>query len=112
MIETIVKDFIDQYGPVGCFMERPENAPAEYCLAEKTGSSTKDQLTTSTISIQSYAKTLYKAAVINGEIIELMRTLPYYQDAVSGVRLNSDGNFTDASTKQYRYQAVFTITHY
>lgn len=112
MIEVIVKNFIDQYGPVKCYMERPENAPNEYCLAEKTGSYTADQLTTSTIAVQSYAKTLYNASVINSEIIELMKTLPYYSDDVSGVKLNSDGNFTDAAAKQYRYQAVFTITHY
>lgn len=112
MIEQVIYDFIKRNGPVDCYMERPETAPAEYCLIEKTGSVTADKLTTSTIAVQSYAKSLYKAAVINGEIIELMNTLPYYADAVAGVRLNSDGNFTNATAKQYRYQAVFTVTHY
>lgn len=112
MIETIVKRFLDQYGPVTAYMERPETAPGEYLLIEKTGSTTADRLTTSTIAIQSYAKTLYKAAVLNNEVVALMDTLPDYVDDVSGVHLNTDGNFTQAAAKQYRYQAVFTITHY
>lgn len=112
MVETIVYDFLSKRGPVDAYMERPENAPAEYCLIEKTGSKTANRLTTATIAVQSYAKSLYRAAEINSEIIELMNTLPAYSDKVSAAKLNTDANFTDASTKQYRYQATFTITHY
>ena len=112
MIETIIKDFIDRYSSVTGYMERPKDAPVTYCLIEKTGSRTVDRLTTSTIIIQSYAKTLYNAAVLNNEIVALMDTLPDYSDDVAGVHLNTDYNFTDAAAKKYRYQAVFTITHY
>lgn len=112
MVETIVRDFINKYGTVNAYMERPENAPDTYYLIEKTGSRTADKLTTSTIIIQSYAKTLYAAAVLNDEIVALMDTLPDYSKDVAGVHLNTDYNFTDAAAKQYRYQAVFTITHY
>lgn len=112
MVETVLYDFLSKNGPVDAYMERPENAPAEYCLIEKTGSKTANKLTTSTIAVQSYAKSLYRAAEINSEIIELMDTLTAYSDKISDVTLNSDGNFTDVSTKQYRYQATFTITHY
>ena len=33
-------------------------------------------------------------------------------DVVIQARLNSDYNFTDQSTKQPRYQAVFDVIHY
>ena len=33
-------------------------------------------------------------------------------DEIRGVSLNSDYNFTDTTTKEYRYQAVFDIGHY
>ena len=33
-------------------------------------------------------------------------------DEIASVKLNSDYNFTDEETKQYRYQAVFDIKHY
>jgi len=31
---------------------------------------------------------------------------------IGKVKLNSDYNFTDTVTKQYRYQAVYDISHY
>lgn len=112
MIEKVVYDFLSEKAPVNVYMERPEVNPAEYCLIEKTGSTTADRLTTSTIAVQSYGRTLYEAAALNAEIIELMLTLPLYSGEVSGVKLNSDGNFTNPATKEHRYQAAFTITHY
>lgn len=112
MVEKIVLDYLNKYGSVPSYMERPENAPPEYCLIEKTGSATANQLTTATIAVQSYAKSLYRASVLNTDVIELLRLLPKYSNDISGVQLNSDGNFTNAAAKQYRYQAVFTITHY
>ena len=33
-------------------------------------------------------------------------------DRVTKVSLNSDYNYTDTTTKHYRYQAVFNVTHY
>jgi hypothetical protein len=33
-------------------------------------------------------------------------------DEISRVEVNSDYNFTDPTTKIYRYQAVFVVTHY
>ena len=33
-------------------------------------------------------------------------------DEVSACRLNSDYNFTDTTTKHYRYQAVFDLVFY
>ena len=34
------------------------------------------------------------------------------QDPISRVELNSDYNFTDTSTKRYRYQAVYNFIYY
>ena len=33
-------------------------------------------------------------------------------NSISKIKLNSDYNFTDTETKEYRYQAVFDINHY
>ena len=33
-------------------------------------------------------------------------------DSIVKVDLNSDYNYTDDSTKEYRYQAVYQIIHY
>ena len=34
------------------------------------------------------------------------------EDDIIEVELQSDYNFTDTETKEYRYQAVFNVTHY
>ena len=31
---------------------------------------------------------------------------------IVSVELNSDYNYTDTTTKEYRYQGVYNITHY
>ena len=33
-------------------------------------------------------------------------------DEISKVELNSNYNYTDSATKQYRYQAVYVVVHY
>ena len=83
----------------------------EFIVIEKTGSSVENHIITSTIAFQSYADTLYKAAVVNEKVKEVMQ-MCVDDDVVIQARLNSDYNFTDQSTKQPRYQAVFDVIHY
>jgi len=111
MIETVIKQFLDDHLSVPAFLEEPGKPPQEYILFEKTGSFKKNQLPSSTFAFQSYASSMYRAAEINEElkvVVEDMITL----DEISKVQLNSDYNFTDTTTKQYRYQAVYDINHY
>ena len=83
----------------------------EFIVLEKTGSSVDNHIITSTIAFQSFADTLYKAAVVNEKVKEVMQ-MCVDDDVVIQARLNSDYNFTDQSTKQPRYQAVFDVIHY
>ena len=83
----------------------------EFIVIEKTGSSVENHIITSTIAFQSYADTLYKAAVVNEKVKAVMQ-MCVDDDVVIQARLNSDYNFTDQSTKQPRYQAVFDVIHY
>lgn len=98
------------------YAERPTRIPKLYILIEKTGSQMDDMITTSTITIQSIADSMQKgtlldAMALNEEVKAAMEALEAEPDIVM-VRLNSDYNFTDPSTKEYRYQAVYQITHY
>ena len=54
---------------------------------------------------------MFEAAELNDRVIETMYGLIDY-DEVTHVELNSNYNYTDTTTKEYRYQAVFDITHY
>lgn len=110
MIETIIYEYLTSVtdAPV-CFEILDENE--KFILIEKTGSSRENQLDSATLAIQSYAPTLYEAAELNEQVKELMLgaiALP----EISSVSLNSDYNFTDTTTKRYRYQAAFEVYYY
>ena len=51
------------------------------------------------------------AAELNERVKAAMDELADIDD-VSACRLNSDYNFTDTTTKHYRYQAVFDLVFY
>lgn len=64
-----------------------------------------------TITIQSYGTTLYNAAQLNQTLKAALDGLVELDD-VARCQLNSDYNYTDATKRLYRYQAVFDIIHY
>lgn len=111
MIETIVLDYLKTNKGLAVYMEQPKTKPSAFYLLEKTAGGQTDKINTSTFVVQSYATTLYDAALMNETAKEAMADL-INLDAVSRVELNSDYNYTDPTTKQYRYQAVFVLTHY
>lgn len=112
MIEKTILDYLaERLTPIRVCMEIPANKPSEFVLIEKTGSSLENHLYDSMLAVQSYSTSLYNAAMLNDTVKEAMLDAITLDD-ISAVRLNSDYNFTDGDTKQYRYQAVFDITHY
>ena len=113
MIEKIVYDYLNSLDlNASAYTEIPKNVPSKFYLIEKTGSITADRITTSTVAIQSYAESLLDAISLNEDLKTAMLDGLISLETVSGVSLNSDYNYTDTTTKRYRYQAVFVITHY
>ena len=111
MIETVIKDFLDGHLSVPSFLEHQEDMPERYVLFEKLGSSKSNYLTSATFAFQSYAESMFEAAKLNEEVkvaVENLITL----NEIGGISLNSDYNYTDSQTKQYRYQAVFDIKYF
>ena len=91
-------------------MEAPEQTTG-YVLIDQTGSDTRNHITTTTIAIQSYGATLYDAMYLNESLKAVMNGFVAL-DEIASVQLNTDYNFTNTETKQYRWQAVYQITHY
>jgi hypothetical protein len=109
MIETVVLNYLLDEG-FSAYMERPSKPPEEYVLLEKTGSRRSNLIVTSTFAIQSYAASLADAAKLNEQVKEAMNEA----DTLTGVSASvcvSDYNYTNTTAKQYRYQAVYEITH-
>ena len=115
MIEEIVLSFLrEKLGgldpPLDAFMEKEQDPPGEYVLIEKTGSRRENEILFATFAVQSYAGSMHRAAEINRLVISWMDELPDERN-VFACYLNSDYNFTDVTTREYRYQAVFEIVY-
>ena len=117
MIEKLIYDYLEEeLKPLPVYMQTPEGTaedpiPEEYVLIEKTGSSESNLIPSATFAFQSISSiSLYRAAEINEDVKSAMFTVISLPE-VSRARLNSDYNFTDTRTKQFRYQAVYDITY-
>jgi hypothetical protein len=112
MIEKTILNHLSNNLDCGVYMEKPRN-PAErsYVVIELTGQREEEHIMHSTFAFQTYGESLLKAAELRDEVKAAVKTL-IELDEVARVDLNSSYNFTDPSTKEYRYQTVFDITHY
>lgn len=110
MITKTLLDYLSSVLDVPVVMEAPGQVTA-YVLIDQTGSSRMNHITTTTLALQSYGATLYEAMLLNKEVEEAMDGFAELGE-VTRVELNTDYNFTNTATKQYRWQAVYQITHY
>lgn len=109
MIELTILNYLKSNLTIPVVFE--EINDTEYVLIQRTGSSETNFIKSSTFAIQSYSDTLYNATVLNETIKTLMKNI-IELDAISDCSLNTDYNYTDATKKHYRYQAVFEVVHY
>lgn len=116
MIEEKLIDYLANAGlSVGAniFAEVPFEPPDEYIVIEKTGSGRTDRIDRAMVAIQSIVKrrsdnSVLRAMQINEEIKTAMDSFAE-EDDIFSCSLNSDYNFTNSKTQEYRYQAVFNI---
>lgn len=111
MIEKIVYDYLTGCLDVPVYLEEPKDKPESYVMIEKTGSNRENHINQSTLALQSYATSLYLAAKLNEKVKECMDEIVMLGD-ISQSNLNGDYNYTDSTTKRYRYQAVYNLVHY
>jgi len=93
------------------FAEVPVNPPSKYIVISKTSGREEDRIESSTVAIRSISnKSLQESAEIHEAVKTAMRNIP---DNVPIMRaeLNSDYNFTNTETKEYRYQAVYILNY-
>ena len=110
MIAKTLLDFLDSNLDVPVVMEAPEQTTG-YVLIDQTGSSRTNHIITTTFAIQSYGASLYDAMVLNDAVKDAMVSFAEL-DEITRVELETDYNYTNTATKQYRWQAVYLITHY
>lgn len=111
LIEYLIQQGIDRIGS-RVYAETPEDPPSEYILIEKTGSRIQNGIHMATFAIQSISSDrqngLRTVMLINEDVKERMSHFAEEPDIYS-CKLISDHNFTNTTTKQHRYQAVYNI---
>ena len=110
MIAKTLLDYLDSTLSVPVVMEAPEQTTG-YVLIDQTGSSRTNHIITTTFAIQSFGSSLYNAMLLNDDVKDAMVGFAEL-DEITRVELETDYNFTNTATKQYRWQAVYNITHY
>ena len=114
--ETIISYLTSKELSVGAhvYAQVPENPPDAYIVIEKTGSGRVNRIDQAMIAIQSIVRKkgdgngLLAAAQLNEEVKEAMDESIELPE-IFRCELNSDYNFTNTATKEYRYQAVFNL---
>lgn len=110
MIEKIVLDYLNGVLDVPCYMEVPEKPIAPFVVIEKTGESVTNKIHSGTLAIQSYGESLFNAAELDEQVKTAMDGIVEL-NTIYSCRLIGSYNFTDTSTKRYRYQSVFDMTY-
>lgn len=111
MIEVTLYEYLSSKLEVPVYTQRPKTLPDEYVVFERTAGGKDNHIPRCTIAIQSYSNSMLGAIELNEKVKEVMENIIELSD-ISHCSLNSDYNFTDPNTKQYRYQAVFDLVHY
>lgn len=110
MIETIALNYLNEKLTENAYMEVPRNPTPPFVVIEKVGSSFENRVDTATLAFQSYGASMEEAAKLNEKVKAVVESMTEL-GSISKCYLNSDYNFTDTSTKQYRYQALYVITY-
>lgn len=106
MIESLLRNYLADQGFASAF----EKQPGVNIVLDKTGGQLNGHQFLHTFAIQTYGESKARAAKLSYQVMQAMLDMPQHTTRVVDVQLNSGPyDFTDTSTKAYRYQAVYEI---
>lgn len=111
MIEEMVIQYLAAALNIDVFGQLPGNREGEYLIVEKTGGSSVNHIRSAVLAIQSYAGSIFLAAQLNERVRSAMLRITELRE-IADCQLNSEYNFTNPTTKQPRYQAVYDLHYY
>lgn len=116
-IEEIVYNYLKTALTVPVYMEVPaatpeslDGPPPTYVAIERTGGGEENHIDSATLAIQSIGPTLYTAILLNDSVKKAMKEIVTLNE-ISKCTLNTDYNFSDTTTKQRRYQAIYDLVY-
>lgn len=112
MIEITLAQYLKKkMNPIPVYLEYPDKNLTEFVVLEKTGSGELNYIKEAQFAIQSISTSKLDAAKLNYAIIDAMKDMTDEVDCICEAVKNSDYDFTDSTTKQYRYQAIYDIKY-
>ena len=114
MIEKMIQEFLSAGLDVPVLLEVPEgpDIPERFVIIEKIAGGKRNHLRTASFAIQSYSLvSLYDAAALDGQVQGAMDDMAALLPNIGACQMASNYNFTDVSTKRYRYQCTYDITY-
>ena len=111
MIEETLRNYLLTKVNVPVYIAKPGKLPESYVFIERVGGSVENHVRRASIAIQSIGKLMADAAQLHEDVLSYVQAA-IELDEISSVYVNSEYNFTDTETKEYRYQALFDIVYY
>ena len=112
MLESQIISYLHNKTAYPVSNETPRHKPKEYILIQRTNGGAENFIKSATYAVQSIsAVSKLNAAQMNEIVKEFMEGFQN-EPGISECRLNSDYDFTNPQTKEYRYQAVFDIVYF
>lgn len=107
--EQFFIDFLNgNLNGVQAYGDEPQPAPERFVTVEQVGGGEDNLITRADIAVQSWAQTRAEAAELNQTVIATMKR-SVEESEISKCHLDTTYNFTDATKKRPRYQAIFEV---
>ncbi len=110
IIEVYLIEYLSKELGVNVYGQEEDAEDSSYVVIEKLGSYVENFTRHATIALKSYGTTLLESAELNEKVKNAMDDV-IKKPEISCSKLNSDYNFTDTTTKKYRYQAVYDLVY-
>lgn len=110
IIEVYLIEYLSNELGINVYGQEEDAEDGSYVVIEKLGSYVENFTRHATIALKSYGTTLLESAELNERVKEAMDDI-IKKPEISFSKLNSDYNYTDTTTKKYRYQAVYDLVY-
>lgn len=110
IIEVYLIEYLTKELGIPIYGQEEDAEDGSYVVIEKLGSYVENFTRHATIALKSYGTTLLESAKLNERVKEAMDDI-IKKPEISFSKLNSDYNYTDTTTKKYRYQAVYDLVY-
>lgn len=110
-IEQYTIQYLAESLEIGVSGAVPDGMRGEFVTVEKTGSHVENHVRRATLAVQSWSDSLEGAMLLNSRVVATMKAMSERPE-ISRSALEADYNWTDTSTKKWRYQATFTVVYF